>query len=369
MKNLTGEEYKQKLEARYGNRFTVLSEYVGGKYPIKILCNVCGNIKEETATQFLYRGSCSKCANINRIKSKTEFTAALQEKYGHEFELIGEYTGSRAKVRVRHNNCGSVYTIQAYNLLKNGSCKRCQPQRVKDTYLKHYKKEFEDYVNTKLESEYEVIGVYEHAEKPMLMRHKTCGHEWMSKPNIIKQGHRCPYCAYVNNGNKSRLDQQEYESRVSALYGDAYTVMSEYNGKSKTIVVRHNKCGHIWQPNAGNFIGGYGCPHCMESKGEKRIYQYLLSNEVNFKTQHRIKACRDKLPLPFDFAVFGDDGLDFLIEYDGEQHFIRLRHRDLDYTQMHDRIKDEYCKGHGIVLLRIKYTDDVDAALDAVFRR
>ena len=66
-----------------------------------------------------------------------------------------------------------------------------------------------------------------------------------------------------------------------------------------------------------------------------------------------------------DFAIFKDDKLIGIIEFDGEQHFhiksfgsqnkekITKNFKD---TQLRDTIKNKYCEENNIPLLRIKYT-------------
>lgn len=72
--------------------------------------------------------------------------------------------------------------------------------------------------------------------------------------------------------------------------------------------------------------------------------------------------CKRINPLPFDFAVFDNDKqLEFLIEYDGEQHFEEVfpvsNHSGLEYVQENDAIKNKYCQNNNIKLLRIPYTE------------
>ena len=60
------------------------------------------------------------------------------------------------------------------------------------------------------------------------------------------------------------------------------------------------------------------------SRGEIRIYEILKEANLTFKEEyifHTLKSPNGK-PLRFDFAVFDDDGnIDFLIEYQGRQHY------------------------------------------------
>ena len=60
------------------------------------------------------------------------------------------------------------------------------------------------------------------------------------------------------------------------------------------------------------------------SRGEIKIYDILTAAELNFKEEYSFPDLNSNLgrPLRFDFAIFDDDGdLDFLIEYQGIQHY------------------------------------------------
>lgn len=60
------------------------------------------------------------------------------------------------------------------------------------------------------------------------------------------------------------------------------------------------------------------------SRGEIKIAEIFEMNDVNFKEEYEFPELKSPngRPLRFDFAVFDDDGnLDFLIEYQGKQHY------------------------------------------------
>lgn len=65
----------------------------------------------------------------------------------------------------------------------------------------------------------------------------------------------------------------------------------------------------------------------------------------------------------FDFAVFDDDGeLDFLIEYQGRQHYEAVSKyggkKGLFQQQFNDNKKRRYCALNGITLIEIPYTEE-----------
>lgn len=65
----------------------------------------------------------------------------------------------------------------------------------------------------------------------------------------------------------------------------------------------------------------------------------------------------------FDFAVFDDSGnLDFLIEYQGIQHYQAKSKfggaKGLYQQQYNDNLKRRFCMEHGITLVEVPYTDE-----------
>jgi hypothetical protein len=122
---------------------------------------------------------------------------------------------------------------------------------------------------------------------------------------------------------------------------------------------------------ASNFLRGTRCPICNESRGERKIRNWLDENEVDYTTQDRFDDCKKERPLPFDFKVLDVSGeLYGLVEFDGIQHFESRSayggEGGFKETQLRDQIKNDYCIKNKIPLLRIKYSaiDMVDEILE-----
>lgn len=101
------------------------------------------------------------------------------------------------------------------------------------------------------------------------------------------------------------------------------------------------------------------------SRGEIKIEMILEQNNMNFKEEYSFKGLNsiNGKPLRFDFAVFDDDdNLDFLIEFQGRQHYEPVSgfggKRGLYQQQANDRKKRDFCKLHGITLIEIPYYDE-----------
>ena len=101
------------------------------------------------------------------------------------------------------------------------------------------------------------------------------------------------------------------------------------------------------------------------SRGEMKIEDILKVAGLNFKEEYSFPdlVSTNGRPLRFDFAVFDDAGdLDFLIEYQGIQHYEPKSKfggiSGLRKQQFNDMLKREYCQRHNINLIAIPYWDE-----------
>lgn len=101
------------------------------------------------------------------------------------------------------------------------------------------------------------------------------------------------------------------------------------------------------------------CGHDKDSKGVRRIKYILDDNNIPYQTEKTYNDLKTSLggTPRFDFWINNE----FLLEYDGEQHYLE---KDLSYfrdnlqqRQANDQLKNEYCKTHNIPLKRIPYTE------------
>ena len=101
------------------------------------------------------------------------------------------------------------------------------------------------------------------------------------------------------------------------------------------------------------------------SRGEIKIEEILAAAGLNFKEEYCFPdlVSSSGRPLRFDFAVFDDnDNLDFLIEYQGIQHYEPKSkfggYSGLRKQRYNDLQKREYCKRNKIILIVIPYTEE-----------
>ena len=101
------------------------------------------------------------------------------------------------------------------------------------------------------------------------------------------------------------------------------------------------------------------------SRGEIKICDILDMAGLDYKEEFIFEdlVSSSGRPLRFDFAVFDDDGeIDFLIEYQGIQHYepkSKFGGKQGLFRQQHnDMQKRKYCLEHNLTLVSIPYWDE-----------
>ena len=103
---------------------------------------------------------------------------------------------------------------------------------------------------------------------------------------------------------------------------------------------------------------------CIVSWHESQIAQMLKILNFTFDQQHYFKNLTIKdtgYYLYYDFAIFNQNKLLYLIEYDGKQHFDKNaahwgnNEEDFSRNREKDLLKNKYCFDNNIPLIRIPY--------------
>ena len=112
------------------------------------------------------------------------------------------------------------------------------------------------------------------------------------------------------------------------------------------------------------------------SRGEIMIHEILEQAGLNFEEEYIFPELKSNngRPLRFDFAVFDDDGnIDFLIEYQGSQHYQASSKfggkKGLFQQQFNDNKKRRFCALNGIKLIEIPYTEEHLVNYDYIMKK
>lgn len=381
------------------------------KVYIKIKCDK-GHTTEMQWDNFMQGKNCKYCANNVAFTYKE--VKEYIESFGYEL-LSEEYKNENKKILINNKNCNHEPYLTTFSVFKRGCrCPKCGIIKRAESHKYSYE-EIKEYIEL---FNYELLSENYNGNKGYLILKCPNGHEYtvtfsnfknqsqrcpycygnakytieevreyiesfgyelLSKeykgsnsPLIIKcpQGHvtdtitysrfklgcRCKKCADEKRGDNKKLSYEEVKGYIESF---EYKLLStEYEKSNKKLLIQCNKKHEPYLASWNDFQQGCRCPYCNESKGEKRIEEFLNINNISYIPQYRFKDCKFKNTLPFDFYL-----LDYnvLIEYDGEQHYkIKDIFGGLDGFVdriIRDTIKNEYCKKNNIKLIRIPYWD------------
>ena len=344
------EKMKDKIYSLVGNEFELLGEFINYKTKIKLKHNKCGTEFSVSPSSFIHQGT--RCAVCNNRVKITEdmFKQRLYNKVENEYILVGYYKGYQKKVRLKHS-CGYTWdTLPANFLNHKARCPKCAGN------AKLTNEEFKQKVLDFKGQEYIFREQYKNSTTPILCEHNTCGYQWKITPGNFFGGKGCPKCS-----GSMKLTQDDFDEKVKKLFDNEYIFLEPYVNTMTSILCKHS-CGHKWKVRPDNLFQGKRCPLCSnESKGEKFIREYLENKGISFETQKTFKDCVYINKLRFDFYL---NDFDVLIEYDGEQHFKQINYtkdnsinkENFENTKKRDKIKNDYCKEKNIKLIRIPYT-------------
>lgn len=288
-------------------------------------------------------------------RGKEGFKQDIEKLVGNEYSVIDKIYDKEKKLttyKIKHNSCGREYVTTRYKFVKRGDrCKECSIYSKKDTAW------FKEKVNKITNSKYSVIGEYIDTKTKVNIKHNICGFEYLVSPNKFLSGRRCPSCSHPFKIKTS----EEFQNEINIITNNEFQLLSEYVGRKEIVSIKHLNCGNSFEVKPGNFLKTPTCKICEQksSKGEYYINEFLQNYNIDFKRQFRIKDCKDKRSLPFDFAIFKNNKLVFLIEYNGRQHYNSksIYSKNFEDRKKKDKIKADYCKNNNINLLTIPYWD------------
>lgn len=352
-KKRTEKEFINLLNQKQDNQYQLLNHYVNNTTKVKVKCKKCGLIWV-TTPKTLLRFRVGKNCNHHIKFSEKQIKEMIKKVSNNKFTMLGNYKGAKIKTLFRCNKCGYEWETQPYSIYKI---------KIDCPYETHQVKHDDNWVDTQLVLikgiAYLRMGHYIDLKTPILFRHNKCGKVFkMSPKNIIYNDQQCPYERAKRVAKSNMINIDIVKKRIQKMVGNEYQIADDktYSGINNKCLMKH-ECGYVWWVTPYHiYAGDDGCPVCNESRGENAIRRYLLKKHIRFKSQYRIKECKDKRALPFDFAVFNpDNSLNSVIEYQGIQHYKSDSHFYSIDTVTHDLIKKNYCYSNCIPLIEIKY--------------
>jgi Zn finger protein HypA/HybF involved in hydrogenase expression len=308
------------------------------------------------------------------MKSLThdEFIYKSNEKHNCKYDYSNSnYINHKTKIDIICPNHGTFSQVANYHLSGRG-CTKCGGREKinKEDFIRRAKIEHGDiydyslveYINIK--TKVKIIcpnhGIFEQTPDNHLRGniHK-----------LKKKGNGCPYCR-----KKFNLTISDFISSAKKIHGEKYIYddvsYKNYKTKVKIICKKH---GTFEQSPINHITGNCGCPKCFSSKSEIIIENLLKEYKIEYETQYTFTDLIYKDKLKFDFCIFKNEKLSFLIEYNGIQHY-ELRKRfhksEKEYleSKIRDKLKIDYCNKNNIKLYIIKYDDNIKDFLEKIIK-
>lgn len=256
---------------------------------------------------------------------------------------------------------------KSWNEIKNGQyCPKCgilNSAEVRKNNIEDVRDAF------KLRSYHLVSEVYHTNDTPLeyiCSKHKDKGIQFLTWGNFIGDK-GCYHCGREQMALKQTKSHEKFDEELYLLHGDKYSIKSNYTKSDNKVDIYCNDCNTSFSSKASHLLAGHmGCRCKSSSLGEDKIIEFLDSNNIVYTGQFRIGDCKNKRPLPFDFAIFADlekTELLYLIEFQGKQHYSKTGWSSDDAKneecfikqQKNDQIKRDYCSKNKIELIEIPY--------------
>lgn len=290
-------------------------------------------------------------------KLNTEiFIARAQKVHGNLYDYSKViYEHSQKKIVIVCKKHGEFLQLPTNHLISRG-CLKCAEAARSGKYAKSVDKFISDArkVHGNLYDYSKVV--YINNKKNVLLTCRIHG-SFLQAPHNHTKGKGCALCGR----GVLRKNTEEFIINARMVHGDLYDYSKvDYVGNKKKVIIICKIHGQFLQkPNS--HLTGSGCPICKCSKGEKLVAQTLENLGIKYQREFSFSDLSGNInPLRFDFALFKNNKLSCLIEYDGELHFRYVKgfHRGIETFKLHkkyDKLKNKYCKKNNIKLIRISY--------------
>lgn len=314
---------------------------------------------------------------FKKMKKLTQEQAILRaiDVWGDTYDLsLFKYVNSRSIAKVICRIHGE-FEIKVNNFLNGHGCPKCGHNSINvKKHILQMAKTTDDFI-----AEASIVhqNKYDYSKTQYKNSHtKVCiichnidektgaehGEFWQEPSNHLN-GNGCPRCNSQNISLRRATPYDNFVFKANSVHCNKYLYpTNEYKtGSNVKIGIICPKHGLFYQ-RASAHIAGQGCPQCTESKGEKRIADWLEINNINYIYQYKINLPAILFSKNIIWVDFYLPNHNIIIEYNGEQHYRRCNHWHRTEDEFRDQLcRDkrlrEYCKTNKIRLIEIPYTE------------
>lgn len=338
----------------------LISEYKNYNSKIKIRCK-CGKTFISTFAKFrLKKYKCCPSCKKEEIYKSYSLSQSEVELYFKKYncKLLSKYKNSRDKLKIKCS-CGNIFekSLNKFKNHKHKTCPDCYP--INNWNFDTVKEFIEKDSNSNCVL---LNNVYINRDKPLNLL-CGCGEEFsVNFFNFLYGKQRiCKKCSSEQFSLKTTLSYEQVKSFVDNKGGEL--ISKTYKDRKSPLLIRCS-CGDVFERTYNSLKGNScSCMKCSKkiSSMEKIAKDFFINNNIKYKKEFSFKDLKsDKnYKLRFDFAVFKNKKLFFLLELDGEQHFKPIDflggEESFNNLVKNDNLKNNYCLRNKIKLIRVPY--------------
>ena len=158
---------------------------------------------------------------------------------------------------------------------------------------------------------------------------------------------------------------------IGQKFGKLTVIDKVYNEDNLLMWLCQCECGNLIKYYGRDLTaqrGVYSCG-CVRSSYEAKILKFLEENNINFKKEQSFPnlVSQKNRRLRYDFAIYKNNNVIGLIEFQGDQHFQAVEYfggqEEFVKRQYHDQLKRNYAQTHNIPLLYLTKENDLESEI------
>lgn len=132
------EDFENEVDSITCGEYKVIGKYINNHSKILFKHNNCGNIFETTPNHFLNGVRCKKCGHGYKAKTLDEFKLEVYDLVKEEYSILdNQYINNSTKIKIKHNLCNNIFTMQPNNFLQGQRCPICKESKGEQR-IRHY---------------------------------------------------------------------------------------------------------------------------------------------------------------------------------------------------------------------------------------
>lgn len=340
--------------------FTYISSYKENNiYYINFICNS----HEELGVQRMRKSNmkrdikgCQYCSGKNFPEW---YVMKKKDEVNPHIELLEPYKNMTTRMNCRCiiHNCNTRKSMQ--DILKGQGCYYCGLKKLSENNLLT-----DEQVNKNIHKKNPHVDLIQYNGADVMSIWNCRKHNLNFKKcytTLLYCNSGCEECYKENLRERDGMGQEEFEKRLHEVHPQL-SAKSNYINNSTYMDFYCNDHNCSFSTTPANILTKLSCcPKSRITYKEETVCDLLESWDYKITRQKTFEGCKDKKPLKFDCYL---DDYNVCIEYDGEQHFRPVRFGEesdeetllkFEYTQKHDKIKNDFCRENNIGLIRIPY--------------